>query len=52
MQLMAYITGEYKVNDLNELEDALLCIPDYIKEIKEIIEEIIDIYEQEGLNNE
>mgnify|MGYP001852881558 FL=1 len=47
-----YITGEYKVNDLNELEDALLCIPDYIKEIKEIIEEIIDIYEQEGLNNE
>ena len=47
-----YITGEYEVNDLDELKDALLCIPDYIKEIREIVEEIVDIYEQEASNNE
>lgn len=47
-----YITGEYEVNDLDELKNALLCIPDYIKEIREILEEIVDIYEQEALDNE
>ena len=47
-----YITSKYEVNDLDELEDALLCVPDYIKEIKEIIGEIINIYEQEVLYNE
>lgn len=47
-----YITGEYEVNDLDELEYALLCVPDYIKEVKEIIGEIIDIYEKEMLENE
>ena len=47
-----YITSKYEVNYLDELEDALLCVPDYIKEIKEIIGEIIAIYEQEVFDNE
>ncbi len=42
-----YITHEYEINDVDELIAALASIPEYIKEIEQIIIEITEEYEQE-----
>lgn len=42
-----YITNEYEINDVDELIAALASVPEYIKEIEQIIMEITEEYEQE-----
>lgn len=42
-----YITGEYKIDDIDELIDTLSCIPKYIKKIESIILEMTLEYERE-----
>lgn len=42
-----YISGEYIVNDLEELIVALSCIPEDIEEIKKNLYEITSEYEKE-----
>ncbi len=42
-----YIKGEYNVNDVDELVTALICIPDDINEIKQLIFDLIRECEKE-----
>ncbi len=44
---LGHITHEYEINDVDELISALASVPEYIKEIEQIIMEIIEEYEQE-----
>lgn len=42
-----YLTGEYEINDLNELIASLASIPEYIEEVEQIILEMNEEYEKE-----
>lgn len=42
-----YISGEYEINDVDELIAALACIPQYVEEIDQIILEMAEEYEKE-----
>lgn len=42
-----YISGEYEINDVEELVTTLACIPQYVEEIEKIILEMAEEYEKE-----
>lgn len=42
-----YINGEYKVNDVDELVVALSCISEDVEDIKSLLYEIIQEYNEE-----
>lgn len=43
----AYINGNYKANDVNELTAALDSVGEYVEDIDNIVAEIVEEYEKE-----